>query len=318
MAMLEDAPFDLLDPGRRPAGLAPVLLPFDEHGEPDWDGFAHLLGRAVDSGLTPAVNLGAGAADLLGPSTRAEVLATTGAALGGATFVAGVRAEAGTDGAFDPQRLAGAVDAATRHNAIPALLPSPALAELHPDEALGLLAWMGEWCDRLLAVELPAERWPGGRTWALAEFTALLDQRHCVGVIDGSWSRQSEWDRLRRRDDERPGFRLYSANALGVDQVMYGADHCLDLAAAIPDGLADRDEAWEQVDAGVVERHDALQALATLVFRPPVAASRHSLAVALQVRGWLAHDRIHPDLLRRGPGEADLLRPALERLGLLA
>ena len=27
MAMLEDAPFDLLCPGRRPEGLAPVLLP---------------------------------------------------------------------------------------------------------------------------------------------------------------------------------------------------------------------------------------------------------------------------------------------------
>jgi len=317
MAMLEDAPFDLLDPGRRPAGLAPVLLPAGDDDEVDWDGFAHLLGRAAESGLVPLVNSGPGGGDLLRASTRAEVLATTGAALGGVPFVAGVRAEEGADGGLDPSRLAGAVDAASRQGATPALMPSSVLARLHPDEVLGLLAWMGEWCDRLLAVDLPAARWPGGRSWGLDEFTALLDQRTCIGIIDGSWDRQAEWDRIRRRDDQRPGFRLFSANVLGVDQVMYGADHALDLAAVVPDGLADRDEAWCLGDPGVVERHDALQALATLVFRPPVAASRHSLAVALQVRGWLGHDRVHPSVPKRSAGEADLLRPALDRLGLL-
>lgn len=317
--MLEDAPFDLLGPGRRPSGLAPVLVPFDDAGSIDWDGFAHLLGRAAESGLVPLVGSGPGAGELLSPSDRAEVVATVGAALGGRRFVAGVRAEDGPDGGFDPARLAGSVDALSRHGGVPALLPSPTLAQLGPDEVLGLLAWMGEWCDALLAVDLPAERWPGGRSWGLDEFAALLDQQACVGMIDGSWSRQAEWDRIRRRDDARPDFRLYSANVLAVDQVMYGADHALDLAAAVPDGLADRDEAWAADDPGVVERHDALQALATLVFRPPVAAARHSLAVALQLRGWLAHDRIHPEIPRRPDvaAEADLLAPALDRLGLL-
>ena len=47
--MLEDPPFDLLCPGRRPAGLAPVLLPYLPSGDPDWDGFAHLLGRTIDT-----------------------------------------------------------------------------------------------------------------------------------------------------------------------------------------------------------------------------------------------------------------------------
>ena len=316
--MLEDPPFDLLGPGRRPIGLAPVLLPFDEHGGIDWDGFAHLLGLTVDSGLVPLVNTGPGAADVLGASERAEVLATVGAAMGGRRFVSGVRAEPAVDGSFDPAKLAGAVEAVSRYNGVPALLPSPALAALGPDEALGLLAWMGEWCDRLIAVDLPPERWPGGRRWGLDDFTAILDQPRCVGLVDGSWSRQAEWDRIRRRDDVRPDFRLYSANALGIDQVMFGADHAVDLAAAVPDALADRDEAWATDDPGVVERHDALQALATLVFRPPVSAARHSLAIVLRLRGSLTHDRVHPDLPRRPDlkVEADLLAPALDRLGL--
>ena len=76
--MLEDPPFDLLCPGRRPTGLAPVLLPFLPSGEPDWDGFAHLLGRTVDAGLTPLLSGGPGSGDLLDASTRAEVVATDG------------------------------------------------------------------------------------------------------------------------------------------------------------------------------------------------------------------------------------------------
>lgn len=314
--MLEDPPFDLLCPGRRPAGLAPVLLPYLPSGEPDWDGFAHLLGRVVDAGLVPFLNAGPGAGDRLSPSLRAEVVATVGAALGGGRFVAGVRAEDGADGAFDPSRLAGSVAAIARHGGVPAIFPSPTLAAMGPDEALALLAWVGEWCDRVLGVDVPAERWPGGRTWGLDAFTALLDQEPCIGLVDASWNRQLEWDRIRRRDEVRPDFRLYSANALALDQVAYGADHANDLSAAVPDAVADRDEAWAREDPGAVERNDALQALATLVFRPPVAAARHALARVLHLRGWLDHDLVHPDLPRRPVSDDELLVPALERLGL--
>lgn len=315
--MLEEAPFDLLCPGRRPSGLAPVLLPFLPSGEPDWDGFAHLLGRTVDAGLVPFVNAGPGGGDVASASLRAEVVATVAAAMGGHAFVAGVRAEDGPDGGFDPARLAGTVDAVARHDGIPALFPSPTLASLSPDEALGLLAWMGEWCDRLLAVDLPADRWPGGRSWGLDAFTALLDQDRCLGLIDGTWSRQAEWDRIRIRDEVRPDFRLYSTNALAIDQFMYGADHALDLAACVPDAIADRDEVWELEDPGVIERNDALQALATIVFRAPVVASRHSLALVAHLRGWIDHDAIAPGVPRRPDAERELLLPALDRLGLL-
>lgn len=317
--MLEDAPFDLLDPGRRPDGLAPVLLPYTAEGTIHWDGFAHLLGRAVSSGLTPAITTGVGAADVLTPTDRAEVLATTGAALGGRSFAAGVRAEPGADGGFDPSRLAGAVDAVGRHGGVPVLLPSPTLAELGTDELLGLVAWMGEWCDRLLVADLPPERWDGGRHLGLDAFAALLEVPACIGVVDGSWSRTHEWERLRLRDEERPEFRLYSANVLGVDQVLYGADHALDLAAAVPDALADRDEVLASGDPGIVERHDALQALATLVFRPPFPAARHRLAIALRLRGWLAADHVHPELDRAEDVRAEqlLIAPALDRLGVL-
>jgi hypothetical protein len=314
--MLEEPPFDLLCPGRRPAGLAPVLLPIGPAGDLDWDGFAHLLGRVVDAGLIPYVNAGPGFGDRLSPAVRADVVATVGAALGGRTFVAAVAAGDGPDGGFDPSSLAEAVEAIAAHGGVASLLPSPTLASMAIDEAVGLVAWMGDWCDRLVVADLPAHRWPGGRAWGLDAVTALMDVRACIGVIDGSWDRQQEWDRLRRRDEVRPDFHLFSANVLGVDQIVFGADHALDLSAAVPDAVADRDAVWEQEDPGAVERNDALQALATLVFRPPVEASRHALARVLHLRGWLVHDRVPDGLPRRPESDDELLLPALERLGL--
>lgn len=311
--MLEDPPFDLLCPGRRPTGIGPVLLPATDDGGPDWDGFAHLLGRVADTRLLPGINLGPGGIDDLDVSDRAEVLATTGAALGGETFVAGVRAEPGDDGGFDPARLAGAIQSVARHHAVPLLLPSPALATLSPDELLGLIAWAGDWCDRLLVAETPAAGDDDG-SWGLDVFGALIEVDHCVGVVHASRRRVPEWDRLRRRDDTRPEFQVFTANDRAVDQIMYGADHCLDLSAAVPDLVEARDDAWEAEDPDALERQDALQALSSLVSRPPIAGSRHALARVLHLRGWLPHDRVVGDPPRRPTSDDSLILAALERL----
>lgn len=312
--MLEDPPFDLLCPGRRPTGIGPVLLPAVDDDTPDWDGFAHLLGRVADTRLLPGINLGPGGIAGLDASTRAEVLATTGAALGGTTFVAGVRAEAGDDGTFDPSKLAGAVQAVVRHRGVPLLLPSPALAALGPDELIGLVAWTGDWCDRLLVTEAPVPGEADG-SWGLDVFGALLGLDHCIGVVHASRRRGPEWDRIRRRDETRPDFQVFSANDRAVDQIMYGADHCLDLSAAVPDLVESRDDAWEAEADDALERQDALQALSSLVSRDPVDGIRHALARVLHLRGWLAHDRVVGDTARRPPSDDDLLRAALTRLG---
>ena len=85
----------------------------------------------------------------------------------------------------------------------------------------------------------------------------------------------------------------------------------------VPDALADRDAAWALGDPGVIERHDALQALASVVFRPPVAGARHALARVLRLRGWLDHDGVPDGQPQRPATDDELLRPALDRLGLL-
>jgi hypothetical protein len=176
---------------------------------------------------------------------------------------------------------------------------------------------MGEWCQRFLVVDSSGPRWDGATTWGMDVFGAAVEFPACMGVIHDSGRRESEWDRLRYRDDNRPDFQVFSANEGAIDQVMYGADHALELAAAVPDVLAERDAAWAVEEPATLEFQDALQALSTLVFRPPVLAAQHALARVLYLRGWLSHDRVHGAIPRRPDTEDDLLLPALERLGLI-
>lgn len=303
--MIEEAPFHLLVPGRRPTGVAPVLLPADETGGVDWAGFAHLLGRIADTVLLPGVNLGPGAGGRIGHRLRLEVVATAGSGLGGAPFVAGVRAEDDGAGGFDPDRLAVEVQEVAGRGGVPLLLPSPALASLGPDGFVGLVAWMGEWCERLLVTE------PEGS--GLDTFGALAELGACIGVIR-SGSRREVWDRIERRDEGRGGFQVFDSDAGAIDQIMFGADHCLDLSAAVPDLVAARDLAWEAEDLDTLELQASLQFLSSLVMRER-SGSIDALARILRRRGWLGHSRGFGSSVRP-VWEDELLGPALERLGI--
>src|SRR5699024_35100 len=163
--------------------------------------------------------------------------------------------------------LAGSVRAVVESGGGPALLPSPALEALGPDGFVGLVSWMGEWCDRLLVVEATPEVWDGSLPPRLDTFGALMGVGACIGVIHASGSRRAEWDRLSSRDEERGGFQMFSANPSALDQIMYGADHLADISAAVPDVMAERDDAWEAEDLSTLELQDGLQYLASLVAR---------------------------------------------------
>lgn len=298
--MIEDPPFHLLCPGRRPTGIGPVLLPMVDN-DVEWAGFAHLLGRVADTPLLPGVNLGPGAGDRIGHRLRMEVVATAGAGLGGEPFVAGVW----TDDSFDPDRLAVEVQTIASRGGVPLLMPSPALDALGPDGLVGLVAWMADWCDRLLVVE--------GASSSMADFGAFMEIGACIGVVHASGSRSRQWERLERRDEVRGDFQVFSAEASAIDQIMFGADHCLDLSAAVPDLVAARDDLWEREDLSTLELQDALQFLSSLIARDR-ASVNDALARVLRLRGWLAHDEVMGGGPRRPEWEDELLAQALERL----
>ena len=75
------SPFAMIRPRRKVVGMSAILLPFRTNGGVDWDGFRRHVSRTADSGLTPAVNMDTGYANLIDEPTRERVLAETAAVL---------------------------------------------------------------------------------------------------------------------------------------------------------------------------------------------------------------------------------------------
>ena len=91
-----------LRPNRVIEGISAVLLPFQADGAIDFGGFAQLVEATWTVGLTPAVNMDTGYANLLSPEERRELLGLTSSLARGRRFVAGAFIE-GQDG--EPDRL---------------------------------------------------------------------------------------------------------------------------------------------------------------------------------------------------------------------
>ena len=73
-ALTEAGVLARIRPGRAITGMSAVLLPFTSDGEIDWDATEAHIGRTVDAGLTPAVNMDTGYVQLLTDAQKSEVL----------------------------------------------------------------------------------------------------------------------------------------------------------------------------------------------------------------------------------------------------
>jgi dihydrodipicolinate synthase/N-acetylneuraminate lyase len=290
-------PVDLVRP-RRITGMSAILLPFTAAGDVDWGAFDAHVDRTATAGLVPAVNMDTGYAHLLDAGTKAEVLRRT-AALVGPDFVAG---------AFDVAEARAVRDL----GGTPVLVPNDRLG----DDVLDVYRRVAADVDRFIGFELSPLFHPAGRIWDLATYKEVLHLPACVGAKHSSLSRAPEWERLRLRDAERPDFLVLTGNDLAIDMVVYGSDYLLGLSTCAPDLFAERDRWWADGDVRFYERNDALQHLGNVAFRPPVPAYRHSAAVFLRLRGWIATDLTPPGVPRRPVEEEALLRQCGERLGL--
>lgn len=306
-------PLDLLRPGREITGMAAVLLPF-AGGAVDWPGFERLLRGVAGTGLVPAVNMDTGYANLIDEATRTEVLDRTASLLGGSEFVGGAFVGDRPGDAWSVDVHAPAMAAVADRGGTPIVFPCHGLAARDGAGWVAAHAELGERCDRFLAFELSTEFAPFGVIHDLATYRELLGIAACVGAKHSSLHRQPEWDRLRLRDEVRPGFRVLTGNDLAIDMVVYGSDYLLGLAAFAPDRFAERDALWAAGDAAFWERNDALQALGAFAFRPPVPAYRHSAAQFLALRGRIDEAEPHPDADRRPDSDVAVLQTLLDRI----
>ncbi|MBA4190023.1 MAG: dihydrodipicolinate synthase family protein [Planctomycetaceae bacterium] len=309
-------PIAMLRPRRKIAGISAILLPFTADGSTDWPAFAAHCVRTADAGLTPAVNMDTGFANLLTHEERVQVLDATRSALGGRPFAAGVFVGDTPGAPFNREGYLRSMAPIVEHGGTPIIFQSFGLTGL-PDEQLhAAYDEIGRHCDGFIGFELGRMFAPFGKIYSLEVYRGLIGITKCLGAKHSSLHREPEWQRLQLRDQLRPDFRVYTGNDLAIDMVMYGSDYLLGLSTFAPDLFAKRDRLWESGDPGFYELNDVLQYLGFLAFRDPVPAYKHDAAMFLKLRGWIGCDNTHPRSPTRPEADRAVLRGIATQLGL--
>lgn len=310
-------PTSLIVKKRKITGMSAILLPLFDDGSVDWDSLRNHIGRTVEAGLSPAVNMDTGYANLIDEATRQEVLKHTQDVCGNHDFVAGafVADSAGANWNFDAYRQQ--IDSIHAHDGTPIIFQSFGLTSQEPEAIVASYAQIGEIAPKFIAFELGTMFAPFGKIYTLETYQGLLGIEQCIGAKHSSLNRELEWQRLLLRNQTRPDFMVLTGNDLAIDMVMYGSDYLLGLSTFAPDIFAKRDAMWEQGDVAFYEINDLLQYLGFLAFRPPVPAYKHSAAQFLKLRGWITSNQTHADSPGRPTSDIPILENIAERLGVL-
>jgi len=307
-------PLQLLRPRRKIIGMSAVLLPFLSTGEIDWVSLRKSIARTADCGLTPAVNMDTGYANLIDDATRRQVLTTTREVLGSGRFVAGAFVGDTPGSRFALDTYSRQMEWIAQAGGTPVIFQSYGLTQQGDEDVAAAYRSLGQRCDQFIGFELGTMFAPFGKIYSLDLYRALMEIPNCIGAKHSSLSRHLEWERLMLRDKVRPDFHVFTGNDLAIDMVMYGSDYLLGLSAFAPDLFAQRDAYWSAGDSRFYELNDKLQYLGCLAFRDPVPAYKHSAAMFLKLRGSIETDLTHPGSPKRPESDREILRGILESM----
>ncbi len=272
------------------------------------------MARTADAGLTPAVNMDTGYANLITEDEREKVLQETQSTMAGKPFIAGafVGDQPGAPFAFDAYRSQ--IDLIQKYGGTPIIFQSFGLTQQSDDGIIESYSRIGKHAGQFYAFELGKMFAPFGSIYSLEVFKRLMLIPGCLGAKHSSLSRELEWERLKLRDVTRKDFKVLTGNDLAIDMVMYGSDYLLGLSTFAPAEFAKRDSLWEKGDLGFYELNDLLQFLGFLAFRDPVPAYKHNAAQFLKERGWIATSLTYPNAATRPDSDVSILRDILSRL----
>lgn len=308
------SPFAMTRPRRKIVGMSAILLPFHANGAIDWDGFRAHVARTADSGLSPAVNMDTGYANLIDADTRERALSETAGVMNGREYVAGAFVGDTPGAAFDLAAYQRGVAQIQKYGGTPVVFQSFGLTALSAPELIRAYEAIGRDCPRFVAFELGTQFAPFGKIYDLDTYAGLLGVKQCLGAKHSSLHRSPEWERLALRDRLRPDFLVLTGNDLAIDMVVYGSDYLLGLSTFAPDLFAKRDAMWAAGDPAFHELNDLLQYLGFFAFRPPVPAYKHTAAMFLKLRGWIGCDDTHPSSPKRPDSDREVLRDIAERV----
>jgi len=301
-------------PRRRITGMSAVLLPFTEAGDIDWPHFEAHLGRTVDAGIEPAVNMDTGFGPVLDPADRTRILQIAAANVPG-RWVAGAHVADAPGADYHGDAYARECDEIAACGGTPILFPSFGMSALDDDALVAAHETLAVRGAGLLGFELGPMFHLAGRIFSIPVFQQVMEIPGVIGLKHSSLDRQQEWERLALRDADRPDFLLLTGNDLAIDMVVYGSDYLLGLSTFAPDAFAVRDRAWAAGDESRFWAvNDVLQYLGRLAFRDPVPGYRHDAAMFLRERGWIPWDRTHPASPERPDSDRALLTPIARQL----
>lgn len=310
-------PTELERPCRKITGMSAILLPFDASGQADWGCFSQHVERTFNAGLTPAVNMDTGYANLIDEATRRTALEQTQAIAAGRDFVAGAYVGDQPGDAFNRGAYAKGIEQVTQHGGTPILFQSFGLTEQSDEQILASYQTLAADCDRIIGFELGTMFAPFGKIYSLELYEQWIQIPQLCGAKHSSLQRTPEWQRLEIRDRVRTDFMVLTGNDLAIDMVRYGSDYLLGLSTFAPEAFARRDAYWESGDARFYELNDLLQYLGEFAFREPTPAYKHSAAMFLKQRDWIATDKTHPKSPPRPESDQPVLAQILARLEVL-
>ena len=296
-------------------GISAVLLPWLPNGEIDFDSYQVGLERTWKAGLTPAINMDTGYANLLSPSQRQEVLLLVAQIASGRPFVSGAFVED-----LQGEVVRNYIDQCLliqEAGGTPILFQSTRLTQLPKAQLVDAYRKVAKECDEVLGFELGKMFAPFGDIYDIDTFRELLSIPTLTGIKHSSLSREQEWQRLAIKNQERPDFCLYTGNDLAIDMVQWGSDYLLGLSAFYPEAFALRDKYWALGDARFYELNDWLQYLGFIAFRDPVPAYKHNCAMFLKLRGVIEHDSLPHGAISRPESDNALLELVRDRLDTL-
>jgi dihydrodipicolinate synthase/N-acetylneuraminate lyase len=301
-------------PRRQVHGIAAALLPYESNGRVAVDAFQQHLIATHHAGLMNAINMDTGYVNYLSAAEKRDVLRWTVDALGkDVPLVAGayIENETGDIVALYRQQM----DAIVQAGGIPIVFQTARLHGLSSKEKAAVYQAACKGYPHVLAFELGTMFAPNGEIFDEDTVRRLMDIPEIKGMKHSSLDRLVELKRLALRDEQRPEFRIYTGNDLGINMIEYGSDYLLGLACFAPEKFAERDRLWEAGDPAYYALSDALQYLGNVAFRAPVPAYKHSAAVFLHMTGRIPTDQVHPKNLKRPAWEAEILRDCASRLG---
>ena len=302
---------------RKVKGISAALLPYDANGRVSVESFQQHLLATHRAGLMNAVNMDTGYVNYLSDEEKRDVLNWTREALGkDVPFVAGAYIEGQNGDIVSLYREQ--MDVITSLGGSPILFQTARLHEKSSAEKIAAYQAVCRGYKEVLGFELGKMFASNGEIFDIDTIRGLMAIPEMTGMKHSSLDRLQELDRLAVRDRERPDFRIYTGNDLGINMIEYGSDYLLGLATFAPEKFAERDRLWEAGDPAYYALSDSLQYLGNISFRDPVPAYKHSAAVFLHLTGRIPSSATHPKSPNRPAWEPQILKSCAERLGLVS